>query len=53
MQYNRCRGGVQVSIQRKKTVEILLDGFDKENHGKEKKKRKFENKKKFARIKRI
>ena len=39
MQYNRCRGGVQVSIQRKKTDEISLDGFDKENYGKKRKKK--------------
>ena len=36
--YNRCRGGVQVSIQRKETDEISFDGFDKENYGKKKKK---------------
>ena len=36
MWFNCCRGGVQVSIQRKKTVEISLDGL-KKNYGKEKK----------------
>ena len=38
---------MQVSIQRKKTVEISLDGFDKENY-KKKKKKVYEMKKEFA-----
>ena len=29
MWFNCCRGGVQISIQRKKTVEISLDGLKK------------------------
>ena len=42
MQFNRSSGGVQVSIQRKKTVERSFDGLRK----KIMKKKVYENKKK-------
>ena len=38
MQFNRCRGGVQVSIQRQNTVEMSLDVFNKKEFWKRKKK---------------